>query len=67
MMINKTPTGWTIDLEEMLGPEIGGEPLVHDREPSRQSSVLGPDGNPVSVPIPRQKMGFDLSAKKDQS
>lgn len=31
--------------------------------PFRISALLGPDGEPLRVPLPRPKLGFDLSRR----
>lgn len=60
-MIIRTSTGWHEELTDALGPEIAVEPLLFDREPSRLSQVLGPDGEPVKIDLPRRRAGFDLA------
>lgn len=66
-MIDKTPTGWTWELEENLGPELSIQPPLMDHHPSyRVSELLGPDGHPLRVPYPRVKMGFDLRPKAER-
>jgi hypothetical protein len=36
---------------------------IESSHPFRVSALLGPDGEPLRVPLPRNKIGFDLSVK----
>lgn len=38
--------------------------MVHDRPRERVSALLGSDGEPLLVPYPRPKIGFDLTPRK---
>ena len=37
---------------------------IESAMPFRVSALLGPDGEPLRVPLPRHKLGFDLSRRK---
>jgi hypothetical protein len=63
-MINKTPTGWTRYLEENLGPTIRPQADVFDTTCWRVSALLGPDGNPLMISVPKQRVGFYVEPKK---
>ncbi len=41
------------------------EPQIDHRPSERISALLGPDGEPLMVPIPRRAMGFDLRQKRE--
>lgn len=43
---------------EPIGGDICPAPMLTDREPSRVSCVLGPDGEPLVASIPRRVIGF---------
>lgn len=59
-MIIKSPTpgNWTWEL--MPEAEEYPAPVLHDAPSTRRSTVLGPDGEPITVDVPRRAMGFDL-------
>jgi len=64
-MIDKKPSphDWT---DGVMEPYRGGgviTPMLHESIPSRASQVLGPDGEPVRVAVPRRKIGFDLNTR----
>lgn len=64
-MIDKNPSD-SFDWDgDPIGPDVAVCPLVHDREPRGRTSVLGPDGEPMSVDIPRRRIGFVLGRKGD--
>ena len=63
-MINKTPTGWTDYYENQLGPTLPQNHDVYDTTVWRVSALLGPDGQPLMVSIPRQKIGFHVQKKE---
>lgn len=54
---------WTDDIVE---PARDGyiATQVSEAEPSRPSSLLGPDGEPLRVDLPRGRMGFVLPHEK---
>ena len=64
-MIDKKPTpgNWTDLSEEAYSGDGLYAQMVHDVPPVRTSSILGPDGNPMQLDIPRRKIGFDLRRK----
>jgi hypothetical protein len=68
-MINKTPTGWTGWLENKFGNETPSRADVYDTTCWRVSALLGPDGQPLMVSVPKQKIGFhvDTSTTKKGS
>lgn len=47
-------------------PAACPEPMLHDRPSERVSELLGMDGEPLLVPIPRHAMGFDLRRRDAQ-
>lgn len=64
-MIDKRPTPGDLS-EWMMEPYEGDSspaPMLHEAVPSRASQVLGPDGEPVKVAVPRRKIGFDLTSR----
>lgn len=66
-MIDKKPTpgdytDWVMEPYQDSG--IYSAPMLHDTPPARKSSVLGPDGNPMMVDVPRRRIGFDLTRKE---
>lgn len=58
-----TPGNWTCDLMDQFDTEVNICPVLTEPIPSRPSEVLGPDGEPVSVDLPRRVIGFDLRAR----
>lgn len=38
---------------------------VETPHPFRVSALLGPDGEPLKVPLPRNKIGFDLTGGRN--
>ena len=63
--MSNTRAAWT---EAMAGfpDEWDGYCSGRDIEaphPFRISALLGPDGEPLRVPLPRPKLGFDLSRR----
>jgi hypothetical protein len=40
---------------------------IETSHPFRVSALLGPDGEPLRVPLPRNKIGFDLSVKGNRN
>lgn len=64
-MIDKRPTpgDYTDFVMEPYADGGGSAPMLHETIPARVSEVLGPDGNPVMVDLPRRKIGFDLRRK----
>ena len=61
-----SPCDWS---DPLLRPYSGANtpaPYLHDRPSARVSSLLGPDGEPLLVPIPRRAIGFDLRARSDR-
>lgn len=68
-MIDRRPTpgNYTHLIEDDVGLNnlpYNPTPNLHDVPPVRQSSVLGPDGNPLMVDVPRQRIGFVLPHQK---
>lgn len=65
-MIIRTPMigDWSTDLDDGYDYQDTPEITVHDRPSERISALLGPDGEPLLVPIPRRAVGFDLRAKR---
>lgn len=63
-MINKVPTGWTEGIEEGYGKQIFTTYDVYDTTCFRVSALLGPNGEPLQVSVPRQKIGFHVERKK---
>ena len=68
-MIDKQPSfgNWTWDVEMPYEDRNAnaGPVTLHDTPPVRQSCVLGPDGNPVLIDIPRRKIGFALTPSQN--
>jgi len=64
-MIDKKPTpgNWTEWSEKAFEGQNSPAPYLHDAPPNRTTQVLGPDGNPVRVDVPRRAIGFDLTRK----
>lgn len=65
-MIDKQPvagdlTDW---LMEPYDANDQPAPMLHVRPAERESALLGPDGEPLMVPFPRPKLGFDLTPKR---
>ena len=67
MVIDVKPSSinYTDWLEEPYRANHTIAPTLHDTPPVRQSQVLGPDGEPVSVDMPRRRIGFDLTANRE--
>ena len=64
-MIDRHPNGMEDDLLYGLGPMNNETWLtLHDRPSERMSVILGPDGEPFRVPVPRMAIGFDLRRNK---
>lgn len=61
-MIVKTPSlgDWTEEICEPFEADHSPRPTLHDTPPVRRTGVLGPDGEEVSVDIPRRRIGFVL-------
>lgn len=59
-MIDKKPGDWSDELMDGIDERAKVHVTLYDREPSRKSAVLGPDGKPVTVDLPRRRIGFDL-------
>jgi hypothetical protein len=38
---------------------------IESAMPYRISALLGPDGEPLKVPLPRHKLGFDLTGGRE--
>ena len=68
-MIDKKPTPGDLThwVMEPYEADSGPVPTLHEQNPARVSSVLGPDGSPVTVAVPRRKLGFDLSRGNKES
>ncbi len=67
-MIDKQPSpgNWTEYLmDAYAGPEAE-RPSLSYRPSYRVSALLGPDGEPLLVPIPRVAIGFDLRKEAGQ-
>lgn len=62
-MINRTPTGWTENIEENYGREIFTTSDIYDNTCFRVSALLGPNGEPLQVSVPRQRIGFYVEVK----
>lgn len=60
-MIDITQAGW----DWALLDEPGGipAPQVWHTPAERISQLLGPDGEPLLVPYPRNRIGFDLTPR----
>lgn len=66
-MIDKRPTPgdmtqWVMEPYDRHVPDIC--PTLHEEVPARRSSVLGPDGEPLMVGVPRPVIGFDLRPRR---
>lgn len=61
-MYDKTPCpgNWTDHYDDVYSGGNSTAPMLHDVPPARITQVLGPDGNPVRVDVPRRAIGFDL-------
>lgn len=62
-MIDKRPapgdlSDWVMTPYEDRSGDI--QPAIFDRPSERVSALLGPDGEPLLVGIPRRAIGFDL-------
>ncbi len=65
-MIDKRPTPGDITDWWLMDPYKGGgstQPMMEYRPKERISKLLGPDGEPLLVPIQRIAVGFDLRPK----
>ena len=64
-MIDKMPTpgDMTDYLMEPYSGGNGASPMTFDRPSERVSALLGPDGEPLLVGIPRVRLGFDLTRR----
>lgn len=61
--VKPTPGNWTdFSLQPYKEIQVNA-PVLYDLVPAWKSKVLGPDGNPVMIPVPRNKLGFDLTRK----
>ena len=67
-MIDKTPTpgSWTDDIIEPYDERFDVSPALHDTPSQRQSTVLGVDGEPMWIDVPRRALGFDLRPKGER-
>lgn len=68
-MIDKRPspgdlTDWVMEPYEPA--DAAPNPVLHDEYPFRHSAVLGADGEPLMVAVPRRAIGFDLTRRKEQ-
>ena len=65
-MIDRKPTpgDWTDSVMEPYCGSSGISPMLNEPIPARVSEVLGPDGNPVLISVPRHRLGFDLTTLK---
>jgi hypothetical protein len=63
-MIDKHPAqgNWTEWVEEQYGDTFAnaGGVMLHDTPPVRTSCLLDLNGNPLTVDVPRRRLGFDL-------
>jgi hypothetical protein len=60
-MIDITQSGWDWALLDALGK--CANPQVWHTPAERISELLGPDGEPLTVPYPRNRIGFDLTPR----
>ena len=60
-VIHITQHGW--EWPELDSPTKCPEPQVWYTPAERVSELLGPDGEPLLVPYPRRRIGFDLTPK----
>jgi len=61
-MIDKRPTPGDLS-DELIFPYDDRQecvPIIHDTPARRQSTILGPDGEPMWIDTPRRALGFDL-------
>lgn len=65
-MIDKKPNDWSEDLVDAMGWCDPVVPILHEEAPSRRSGVLGPDGEPVMLGLPRRRIGFDLTKRSQR-
>lgn len=63
-MIIVTPHDWSYDLQPDENQAPAFVPMLHEPLPERSSCVLGPDGEPVTIAVPRYRMGFDLTPRR---
>lgn len=64
--MSKARASWVEDNIDGFPDEWDGFCAGRDIEsamPYRISALLGPDGEPLRVPLPRPKLGFDLSRR----
>ena len=62
-MSDATRSAW-VECFDGFPSDWGGQCAGYDIEtphPFRVSAILGPDGEPLRVPLPRNKIGFDLT------
>jgi hypothetical protein len=61
-----SPINWTDWCMEPYEGDTLPAPVLHDEPPHRQSSVLGADGDPMTISMPRRAIGFDLRPRQNR-